>query len=415
MTLINRIFSFSTVNMLNAAVPFLLLPLLTSRLSTQDYGLLSIFQLYAALLIPLVTLNFSAATSREYFNLPKNDLAEFIGTILFIPFIVCFMIAGIVYVYSSKLQHLAELPLTSLIILPFFVAAQYVPLLVMTLLQSRADIKNFASFKLGIAGMSFLLTIAYFIFTAHGWYGRVEAIFFTQLLFSVVGLVFLKKTGYWQYAFKWHYMKSALHFSLPLIPHTISGALLSMADRIILAKYMDMSVLGIYSVAFQISSILAILMASINQAWSPHLFNQLKDDNVNKSKIVRDSYMIIMMMFALTVIFVMLAPLAYRLLVNERFHDGLYLVKYIAMGFLFQGVYFIFTNYIFYARKTMLLSVLTVSCAVFNIVLSIYCVKVYGAIGATYSMAITWIIFSMMTWVVSFKCIAMPWLNFDRR
>jgi O-antigen/teichoic acid export membrane protein len=54
MSLRKQILSYSGVNIINASVPFLLLPILTSYLSPSDYGILSLVQLLMALAFPIV-------------------------------------------------------------------------------------------------------------------------------------------------------------------------------------------------------------------------------------------------------------------------------------------------------------------------------------------------------------------------
>ncbi|MCA6417299.1 MAG: oligosaccharide flippase family protein, partial [Cytophagales bacterium] len=55
--LLKSSFVFTASNALNSAIPFLLIPVLTRYLSPSDYGIVSIFQVVATMLISFAGLN----------------------------------------------------------------------------------------------------------------------------------------------------------------------------------------------------------------------------------------------------------------------------------------------------------------------------------------------------------------------
>ncbi len=70
------------VNILNKAIPFLLLPVIVRLLSREDFGKYSLFLTIEGLLIPIVTLNLSSGLSKHYF-LANIDLKKYLSTIFF--------------------------------------------------------------------------------------------------------------------------------------------------------------------------------------------------------------------------------------------------------------------------------------------------------------------------------------------
>jgi O-antigen/teichoic acid export membrane protein len=59
---------YTIANVINASIPFLLLPLLTNYLSTEDYGILTNFKLLIELLIPFISLNLMTSLQVIYVN-----------------------------------------------------------------------------------------------------------------------------------------------------------------------------------------------------------------------------------------------------------------------------------------------------------------------------------------------------------
>jgi O-antigen/teichoic acid export membrane protein len=93
----------------------------------------------------------------------------------------------------------------------------------------------------------------------------------------------------------------ALKFGIPLIPHAIGGLLIALSDRLIISNILNFKATGIYTVAFQMASVLGVLMSGLNTAYVPWLFEKLKikSDLINR-QIVTFTYLI----FILILLFV---------------------------------------------------------------------------------------------------------------
>jgi O-antigen/teichoic acid export membrane protein len=64
---------YTLSNVLNAAIPFILLPVLTQHLSTSDYGVISNYNALINILIPFIGLNLMAALQVVYVK-NKNEI-----------------------------------------------------------------------------------------------------------------------------------------------------------------------------------------------------------------------------------------------------------------------------------------------------------------------------------------------------
>src|SRR5690606_24024267 len=84
---------------------------------------------------------------------------------------------------------------------------------------------------------------------------------------------------------------------------------------------------------------------------------------------------------------------------------------WIALGQGFRGMYLMQTNYIFYSKKTGLLSTITLSTGIVNVILMVFLIGIYGLEGAAYSFSIAMGIFFLLTWLAAQKRHPMPWLS----
>jgi O-antigen/teichoic acid export membrane protein len=72
-------------------------------------------------------------------------------------------------------------------------------------------------------------------------------------------------------------------------------------------------------------------------------------------------------------------------------------------------MYFMVTNYIIYAKKTMIQASITMTLAILKIPLTYFLVNKFGIIGIGLSFSFTYLIFFLSTWLASEKIYPMPW------
>jgi Na+-driven multidrug efflux pump len=77
-------------------------------------------------------------------------------------------------------------------------------------------------------------------------------------------------------------------------------------------------------------------------------------------------------------------------------------------------MYLIVVQFIFYEKKTHLLSMVSIASALLHAGICYYFVQVYGAIGAAYATTVSYLISFLMTWVLSARVYKMPWLSAHR-
>lgn len=403
--------SYTGINVLNASVPFFLLPILTLYLKPDDYGTLSLVQLLMAISLPIVLMGTQGLLTIEYSRLSQQKFQTMVSTMLWIPLFGFALLEILFYIFEAYLIQYFHIPEKYLFYLPLFVLAQVIPTIVPIIFQAKQNVLDFGIYKISLTILNVLLSLFLIIIFSLGWEGRLIGIVTAYAVLSIAGSIILFKLELLSLRFEWASLKSTLKFGIPLIPHSIAGVFLAMSDRIFLANMLDTESVGIYSVAFQIASALTIVMSSINQAWAPHLFKRLNDgpDIKEKIKIIKEIYTIMLVMTLFTAVFILLIPMIYDLFIATSYHEGVYLSIYICIALLFQGFYFMVTNFIFYTKKTYILTYIT-SFSVFTVfLLNYFLIKSFGMYGSAYAMILSWVLFFVITFVVANRVYKMPW------
>jgi len=406
-----QILSYSSVNILNAAVPFLLLPILTKYLSPSDYGLLSLIQLLMLVSLPIVLMNTHGLLTIEYSRLSFKDFQALLSTIIWVPTIGFLFLEAIFFIFEPYIIEYFHIPTSFVYLIPFFVLLQAIPTIIPIIFQAKKEPFNFGKYKISMTILNVLLSLMFILYFMYGWEGRVYGIVGSFCVFTFVGFVILLKLDLLKLKFDKKMLRSALHFGLPLIPHSIVGIFLSMSDRIFLVNMLGEDSVGIYSVAFQISSAILIIMSSINQAWAPTLYEKLnKQPSFNeKINIVKTTYKIMASMILFTILFMLISPYIYDIFIDKRYYAAKDITIFISLAFLFQGFYFMVTNYIFYSKKTKILSYITISSVLLTLVSNYFLIQSFGILGSAYALVFIWLFQFMITFYISNKIYPMPW------
>ncbi len=407
---------YTLTSLINAGLPFLLLPVLTKFLSVEEYGLLAIIQVFITLTLPLITINIMSTIQLEYHKLNKEDFASLVSSALLIPVFSFMFILLIYFILQPRLTDFMAIDSFWIFFIPVIALMQVIPQSVLSIYQISERPVSYAKFQITLALINFSATLVFVILFKLGWEGRLLAIFLSYALLSIAGFYFLCTEGFINFDFKKHHMKEALKIGAPLILHVLSGTLFLMSDRIFISYFEGNSDLGLYSVGAQIAMIAFIVQQSFNQAWVPFLFKNLQTKSLeNDIKIVKISYLLFLFFLALPFVIKLLSYPIFSFIIDPKFHESIRFVFWIALGYSFLGMYKIATNYIFYEKRTGILSLLTFFSLCLNLFLNYFFIKIYGTIGVAYATALTVGVFFIIVFALANKIHPMPWLSFGRR
>ncbi|MCK4445455.1 MAG: flippase [Candidatus Marinimicrobia bacterium] len=409
--LFKNTYIYTGTNVINKAIPFFLLPIMTRYLSPTDYGIVAIFNVLLAVMVVFVGLNMHGVVNVNFFKLNKDELKEYIGnvfSILFSSFILVFILVYILKSYFSFLPKFPENLIPYIVVVALF---QSIFAITLGLWQVEQQSLPYGLFQISRTILNTSLSIIFVVLLCWGWQGRILGIIITSVIFGLLGIFVIYKREYIKFIFNKKYIKDALFFGIPLIPHALGGWIMTGIDRIFINSMIGVDATGIYTVGYQVGMIIGLLAHSFNLAWSPVLFEKLKENNYStKVKIVKFTYLynVCIILAALALSFI--APYFLKFFVSKNFYFAYKYVLWIALGYAFQGMYFMVVNYIFYVKKTYILAWVTFSSAGINIVLNYFFIKANGAIGAAQATTITFFISFILTWILSGRVYKMPWV-----
>lgn len=402
-------------NILNAVIPFILLPILTRYLNPAEYGEVAMFQTLLGALGAFVGTNFAGASIRKYYDksISDEEMSEFNGSCIQLTVIFSIVVFIFLFIFQQYFSKWLGLEV-KYILFGVFVAFSTVIIRFRLLhWQARKKPIKYGALQISQSLTNALVSLVLVVMLLKGAEGRIDAQIIASAIFLGISIYLLIKgrlLNIWIWRKK--YLIEALKYAVPLMPHVAGLFLLSSIDRVVINNEIGIAEAGIYMVAFQITSAIAIIFDAINKAFVPWLFEKLKNNILEeKVKIVRITYIwyIFILIGALLSFFI--GPPIVILMAGDNYIRSGDIIGWLVLGQGFNGMYLMVTNYILFSKKTGMLSIASISSGILNVLLLIFLTRLYGLEGTAIAFAISMMVRFLLTWWLAAKSQNMPWFN----
>ncbi len=405
-------FIYTMTSLLNRAIPFLLLPVLTRYLTPEDYGIVAMFTVVSLIVGTFTGLSVHGSIQREYYNKENINFKVYVGNtliILFVSTLLTLLLSFLIEKIYIKYIPFDSFWMSLIIIMSFF---QFLTLSNLAIYQAQMKAFQYGLVEISQTLINVLLSIIFVVLFHLNWQGRILGQLIAVLIVGLYSLYLLIK-NWVKWSINIDYIKKALNFSIPLIPHTLGGMLIATADRFLLTNLLGLEQTGIYMVGLQIGMVIGLLADSFNRAYVPWLFKSLnQNDERVKYKIVKFTYLYFIGILLLACTVSLFFYISISFIVGEKFIESRKIILWIALGNAFNGMYYMVTNYIFYVYKTKYLMIITFLTGVINVGLTYVFIKIYGLVGAALAYMLSFFFIFILTWMVSAKVYKMPWTFF---
>lgn len=408
--LIKNTFIYALLQLGNKGIPFLLLPILTRYLSTDDYGMIAMYTNLVGVAAIFVGLSIPGAVGVNYFHLDKEQLRRYIGNAVNILLLSTAVVLLLITLFQKSVTERIDFPMAWVYIAVAAALMQSITDINLVLWRSQQRAAPFALYEIAQTIVNISISLILVVVLEYGWEGRMTAIAVTTIVFGGISLFFVTRRGYFTFDKSAVYVKDILKFGVPLIPHQLGLWIRSGVDVFLISAIAGIAQTGLYVVGYQLGAIVGMMAHAFNNAYSPYLYNKLKDINdEDKRKLVVFTYAyffgIFIMAIGLSAFFAFLMPF----FLGESFQGSEEFIIWIAVAFSFHGMYLMVVNYIFYVKKNHWISVITLSCSLLHVALSYVLIKSNGALGAAHATTISFAVTFVAIWILSMKTYKMPW------
>lgn len=402
---------FTICNFILKAISFITVPLFTRYLSTEEYGIVSIFDSYQQIFLIFATLELSLGAYQRGILKFKNDIKLFTEYLQFLSSCITVVLFIGVIVFNDFFTKLTDMNITILSLMFTYFLVQpayncwinkrrfnydYKPVIISTLL-----------FTLLSTGIS-LIAVIYIKQTA---IIRITSMLVVQILFCLpfylnninFKLMYKNRIKIKEY---WLYM---LGFQLPLVLHSLSFLILAQLDRIIIGSLVGKSEAALYSVAYSLSNVVIIFQTSINQVLKPWRYQKMEEKNYSCLSNITNVLLVIFSTIIL--MFILIAPEVMKLLFNKNYYEAVWTIPPVAVSIFFIFLYTIFTDIESYFSRTQYIMYASIICAIVNICLNYIGIYFFGYISCGYATLISYVLFVILHYYFMIKVCRAEGLN----
>jgi O-antigen/teichoic acid export membrane protein len=378
-------FIYTIAGSAQQVVGFVLLPLFATWLGPDEFGQIGLIlsiNAFAAFVFPL-GLEVVVVRGWFHFGETRRDRTAY-GTeietlLLVVPIALAPVLTGVLWVFGISSSVPLQLILASLFSVAIFTAATLVPY---AALRAERNVRSYSALAGTYVVVQIITRVAFVGVLDAGVSGWVAA----DIVSALILLAVAPRTAGISLRFgRWSTRaRSELRRSLPLVPHGFGSWGLAVSDRLILAAFVSLADVGLYSVAYQAScTALIMIFSELNRSVVPEYASLgLKEDRSGGG--VRDIVALqVAMIVMLSLAAAFVVPQAIDVFLPDSYRGAGSLVPWLVAGAAFVGLYQIPMNHITYVRgDTKRVWFAAVVAAVFSISLNLLTVPHFGVKAA---------------------------------
>lgn len=365
-------------------ISFLLLPLYTSILTTEEYGTYDFIVAVSAFLFPIATMAMHEAMFR--FIIDTGNKGEQYGRIIcnaLVAVIVGISVQGIIL---SALQLIFGID--NCLYICLYTASTSLYNFSNNMLRGLGKIKEYAIVSSCKNILQLIVNVIAVVFFRWGLHGLLFSLCITETAAFLV-VAFVSKI--WN-AIKIRYIsvkqiKNMLKYSLPLIPNALSAQIINLSDRVVISTFMGSSANGIYSVSYKFPNIVETVYHYFYTAWSESAARVFGQGKEKAAKYYQSLYDIISnIMFAVIILMIAGMPIMFRIFVRGDYVQGFDYIWILLLAMYFDSLAKFYSGLFTALKKTNVMAVSTLIAAAVNLVVNlclIRCIGLYAAAGST--------------------------------
>lgn len=364
---------FSMFSFINRGISFLLLLILANYITPHEYGYLSLYSTVGMVISYFIAMSTTGYAGIVFFKEGKVGISKTFSSVLLISIvmlIVFFLVLGIGSGIIPKVLNLDLNILSIAIIVSFFnVFGSFW----LDYYRLKENVKLCGIFTCGSALLNFVLSIFLVRYLKLSWEGRVYAELFCAVLLGGLGIGYFIRNGFLTKDIK-DYVKPMLMWGVPLIPHMATNFIRQGCDRYIINSSHTIADVGLFSFALNLSNLITMVGFGFNQSNSVDIYKTLSEEKLPKNVIlqkVNKQKKIFLLLYLLVTIVVFIACYFILPVVLPKYATSLQYFPLLAVYGMLVCYYLVYTNFLFFYKKTKNLMYITFSSSVLHLLLSL--------------------------------------------
>ena len=246
-----------------------------------------------------------------------------------------------------------------------------------------------------------------------GVWGAQMASLLSSFAVIVVSFTFYTRKKY-NYQFNWECAKKLLRFGFPLVWAGLAVWVYSSSDRWFLLYFRNLNEIGYYSIGNTFSQPIGLISMAVQMSFGVLFFsvyNEEKDSDKPRSKMMLKESLFLFVVIT-TLLSVFLSLYAYeivRFVATNKFTEGIIVIPLLCFASILAQMVQMVPVGISLAEKTWHYTWILVVVAIFNVIINLIMVPLWGFFGAAFTLLIAYFIYLALSDFISKRYFDAKW------
>lgn len=374
-------------NLFNKGMAFFTVPVFTRLLETSDYGIVTTYNSWIAILAMVVGFALHAGIRIAFVDY-KDKMNDFLATTTTFTLLGGGILMGAILALSHFVKFNISTALIVLCLFQSISTALIEDYSMYLMMQYRYKFRTVLMVLPNLLAVVASVIVIRFVLSNHLYLGRIIPTACITIFFGLLVCLLVYRNS--KCILNIVYLKYALAVSVPLILHGIALNILSQSDRTMITWLADSSQTGIYSLVYNFSMIATVITTSLDGIWVPWFYKQLQESNHEQINVVAKDY-INLMTYCLTGV-IMIGPEVIKLLASSAYWDGIKIIPPVVISNFVIFAYTLYVHVEHYHKKTKGITANTIVAAITNIILNYLLIPKFGYVAAAYTTLVSYLV-----------------------
>jgi len=396
--LINAFSFLSLSQVITLFTSFGILVLYTKNLTPSDFGKISLIWIFVLITSMIIDCRLNTAFSIKFYKVSKEENIKNLYSIFVYNLIVFVLIYFVFYSHTSLFQEILKIQIIAsdlnviFLLILFMIFGNFYT----NILTVSQKPKEYFFVRLLFNIVLLISSVIYLVILKLGYISYLKAYLNSYLIVSLLGLRFflINYKPYKKNIISVSNLKNLLKLGLPMLPNGLMIMLLTWADRYILNLYVDMSIVGIYTIGYKFSAIVnSLIVTPFGKALAPLLFKQFAKslDGYKQNMKMVFKYCWLIAFTAMMGYFVVLKEV-YQLIIDARYIMGYNIIAIVLFGVVLWMITDILGTTVIMKEKTGKMFLFTFVSVTLNIGLNFILIPKYGMYGAAVATLLSYVL-----------------------
>lgn len=365
-----KILFFGLSEALVKLMPVLTTFILASLVSPEQIGFIALVVILLEIVFILISNNIQATTRIDFFKL---SFPQFIletnrkltySTLIYL--VILIFVSYPIYIQYPQYSLLVFIPLMRV----------YTQLM-LSYCQCSKNTSEYCTIQ-----FFFIIPFSFFFFLSYddGVIGWSNSYFFASLVQLLCALTIARKRKITLFLLlktdSWKDIYLTFLFGFTFMPQALGWWMKSALERYIISIYYGLTILGVYSFAYQFSSALTLLMTAINLTIVPEINERIKSGNSSRFREINNIYIYSSAFLAISTAVICILGVCITEWYYPNYSVGVPYIYYALLSVFFQSVAVMVMNELYFSNKgrfvSMLIIILSTAQSAFSYVVAQY-------------------------------------------